>query len=62
MTFANCSLSDLEHEIFAAASASSASALDRCTVQLVLLSLRDVELTAAVLQRHPRVRWASWLV
>jgi TPR repeat protein len=60
-TFAHCSLSDFEHEISAAASAASEDALDPSTVQLVLPSLRDVELTAAVLQRQPLVRAAGAL-
>ena len=60
-TFAHCSLSDLEHEISAAASASSARALDPSTAQLVLQSLRQVD-TAAVVQRQPLVRAAGALV
>ena len=60
-TFAHCSLSDLEHEISAAARASSARALDPCTAQLVLQSLRDADLTAAVVQRQPLVRAAGAL-
>jgi hypothetical protein len=61
-SFAHCSLSDLEHEIFAAESDSSVRALDPSTAQLVLPSLRDAELTAAVLQRQPLVRAAATLV
>jgi hypothetical protein len=61
-TFAHCSLSDLEHEISAAASTASARALDPSTVQLVLQSLRDADLTAAVLPQHPLVRAAGALV
>jgi TPR repeat protein len=58
-TFAHCSLSDLEHEISAAASAHDP---DASAARLVLPSLRDAELTAAVLQRYPLVRAAGALV
>jgi hypothetical protein len=61
-TFAHCSLSDLDHEISAAASTASAHALDPSAAQLVLPCLRDTGLTAAVLQRHPLVRSAGALV
>ena len=54
--FASCSLSDLVFEI------SAARALDKPAVQHALPSLRDAELTAAVLQRHPLVRAAGALV
>ncbi len=60
-TFAHCSLSDLEHEISAAVSAASARDLDPSTAQLVLQSLRDADLTAAVVQRQPLVRAAGAL-
>ena len=63
-TFAHCPLSNLEHDISAATSASSARSLDPCTVQLVLSSLRDMELTHPFKERfkaHPALllAWAS---
>jgi hypothetical protein len=66
-TFAHCSLSDLEDEISAAASATAPRAgrertLEKWTAQLVLPSLCDAELTAAVVQQHPLVRAGGALV
>ena len=60
--FPHCSLSDLAHEILTAASGSSAHAVNFSTAQLLLPCLRNAHLTAAVLQRHPRVQGASGLV
>ncbi len=61
-TFAQCSLSDLEYEISAAASASNANILDPSAAQLVLPSLRNAYLTAVVLLQYPLVRSAGALV
>jgi hypothetical protein len=60
--FANCSLPNLVHSISVAVRLPSARVFDPSTAQLVLPSLRDPELTATVLQRHPLVRGASGLV
>ncbi len=60
--FAHCSFSDLKHAISAAASAVNPRAIKPSAAQIVLQTLSDVELTEAVLQRHPLVRAGSALL